>query len=242
MKDNLFVRYLRRQSFQPSWLSLFFNPFYFIRRPLFTNIRELAPGLKGKLIDLGCGRKPYKNLFRVSEYIGVDIETSGHDHRLSEVDVYYDGKKIPFEDNSFDSGFCSEVMEHVFNPDEIFSELHRVLKPGARLLLTVPFCWNEHEMPFDYARYTSVGLAHLLKKNGFSIVEMRKSGNFARVLWQMFILYIFDLFKKLNRPGYLLSLVFIVPLNVIGFVLLPLAPKDRSMFFNTVIVVEKMSL
>ncbi|MFL5739309.1 MAG: hypothetical protein ACJ75B_03760, partial [Flavisolibacter sp.] len=73
MKDNFFVRYLRRQSFQPNWLSLVFNPFYFIRRPLFTNIRELAPNLKGKLIDLGCGRKPYKNLFAVSEYIGVDI-------------------------------------------------------------------------------------------------------------------------------------------------------------------------
>jgi hypothetical protein len=85
-----------RQSFQPGFLAIFINPFFFIRRGLFINIRENAKKLEGVLLDFGCGRKPYKNLFAVKEYIGVDIEQSGHSHALSEVDVYYDGKTIPF--------------------------------------------------------------------------------------------------------------------------------------------------
>ena len=233
------ISYLRHQSFQPGFLSVFFNPFYFIRRPLFKNIRQLAPMLKGRLIDLGCGRKPYEDLFSVTEYIGVDIETSGHDHSLSKVDVYYDGKTIPFDNDSFDSGFCSEVIEHVFNPDEIFTELHRVLKPNAVLLLTVPFCWNEHETPYDYGRYTSFGLPYLLEKHGFKVLELRKTGNFARVIWQLQTLYIFECFKKFNKIGYVLALLFIVPLNILGVILLPLAPKNKSLFFNNVVLAEK---
>jgi len=53
--------------------------------------------LSGKLLDFGCGRKPYKHLFSFDEYIGLDIVESGHNHEDEEIDVYYDGTKIPFE-------------------------------------------------------------------------------------------------------------------------------------------------
>ena len=103
MPDNQAEKYLKHQSFQPGFLSLFINPFYLVRRPLFKHIRAMAPSLTGKLLDFGCGRKPYQNLFSVNEYIGVDMEKTGHDHSNSKVDVFYDGKKIPFGDNTFDS-------------------------------------------------------------------------------------------------------------------------------------------
>ncbi|SRR6266700_4851859 len=92
------ITFLKKQSFQPAILSIFINPFYFIRRSLYRNIRMYAPRLKGRLLDFGCGRKPWENLFpNVNEYIGIDIKQTGHDHTYSEVDVYYDGKKIPFD-------------------------------------------------------------------------------------------------------------------------------------------------
>lgn len=195
--------------------------------------------LQGRLLDFGCGRKPYENLFDVSEYIGVDVKESGHNHKRSKVDVYYDGKQLPFENGSFDSIFCTEVMEHLFNPDESIAEMFRVLKTNGRLLLTVPFAWNEHEQPYDFARYTSFGIIHLLEKHGFRVISEKKSGNFIRVLWQLWSLYIFDLFKRFNLVGYVLSLLFIAPLNLLGLLIIPLLPKNESLFFNNIILAEK---
>jgi SAM-dependent methyltransferase len=236
------ITYLKKQSFQPGFFSLFINPFYFIRRSLYKGIRKQAPQLSGKLMDFGCGRKPYENLFNVTEYIGVDMQYTGHDHSLSKVDVYYDGKTLPFEDNHFDAVFCGEVLEHIFNPDEILPEIYRVLKPGGRLLLTVPFSWNEHEVPYDYARYSSFGITHLLEKNKLRVLRLQKSGNFARVMVQLWTLYFFELFRKAGRAGYALSLLLIVPVNITGFLLLPLFPKNDSLYFNNIVLAEKSKL
>ncbi len=240
MSDNKLTGYLKHQSFQPGILSVFINPFFFIRFAFNKNIRRYIPHLKGKLLDFGCGRKPYENLFSVTEYIGVDMADTGHDHKNSKIDVYYDGKRLPFGDAAFDSLFCSEVLEHIFNPDEILPELNRVLKPGAKALITVPFSWNEHEMPYDYARYSSEGIKHLLEKNGFKIIGLTKSGSFARVNFQLWALYFFELFKKWGRAGYLLSLLFIIPINIAGTILLILFPRNESMYFTNIVFAEKI--
>lgn len=233
------ISYLKKQSFQPGIQGVFSNPFFFIRRSLFLGIRKYAPLLSGKMMDFGCGRKPYQNLFTVTEYIGVDMEQTGHDHKLSLADVFYDGKKIPFGNETFDSVFCSEVLEHVFNPDEILPEIYRTLKPGGRLLLTVPFCWNEHEVPYDYARYSSFGIKHLLQKHGFTILEFQQTGNFARVLFQLPAVYLFELFKEWGKAGYIVSMIFILPFNIAGLLLLPLLPINKSLYFNNIILVQK---
>ena len=68
------------------------HPLYFIRKGLFRKISLYAPQLKGKLLDFGCGEKPYQSLFtNVTEYIGLDYNGEGHDHQNEAVDVYYDG-------------------------------------------------------------------------------------------------------------------------------------------------------
>jgi SAM-dependent methyltransferase len=231
--------FLRRQSFQPGIFGVFFNPFFFIRRNLYLQIRKAAPGLKGRLLDFGCGRKPYENLFAVSEYVGLDLEQTGHDHRNSKVDVFYDGKYIPFPDESFDALFCAEVLEHVFDPEPVLAEIHRVLKPGATALLTVPFCWNEHEVPFDYARYSTFGIKHLLEKNGFEVLEVQRSGNFVQVNFQLWALYFYELFKGLGTAGKLLSMVLIIPINVAGSLLRVLLPKNESLYFNSIITAKR---
>ncbi|HKP31957.1 MAG TPA: class I SAM-dependent methyltransferase, partial [Chitinophagaceae bacterium] len=155
------------------------------------------------------------------------------------VDVYFDGKHLPFPDGHFDSLFCSEVLEHIFDPDDALTEMHRVLKPGATALFTVPFCWNEHEVPYDYARYSSFGVKHLIEKNGFEVVELRKAGNFARVIFQLWALYFFELFRKIGRAGYILSLLFILPINVIGSILLIFLPRSNSLYFNNIILARR---
>src|SRR6516225_8308589 len=94
-------------------------PAYLTRNSLLKTISKLAPQLKGRLLDFGCGAKPYKTLFAVDEYIGLDFENPGHPHLNEQIDVFYDGKTIPFENACFDSIFSSEVFEHIFNIEDI---------------------------------------------------------------------------------------------------------------------------
>ncbi len=232
----------KKQSFHPNFLSIFLNPLYFTRVRIWRAINANRHVLHGRMLDFGCGRKPYRELFQVSEYIGVDIEISGHDNAESPVDVYYDGKVLPFEDESFDSLFSSEVLEHIFNPSEILPEIYRVLKPGAVGLITVPFGWPEHEVPYDYGRYTSFGIQHLLRSHGFEIVSITKTGHYVEVLWQLFELYVFGFFKTKNQiANTILTAIFISPMTILGILLTPLAPRSTELFFNTVVVVKKPS-
>ena len=233
------LAYLKKQSFKPDYLSIFINPFYFIRRELYRSIKKNSPSLTGRLMDFGAGRKPYRSLFQVAEYVGVDMAKTGHDHSHSEVDVFYDGVSLPFENGHFDSILCTEVIEHVFDPEKVLPELLRVLKSGGKLLLTVPFCWNEHEIPFDYARYSSFGIIHLLEKHGFAIIKADKSGNFCKVIVQLWALYFHMIFKKWGKFGYAISLIFIAPINLLSALLLPLFPVDKSLYFNIIILAEK---
>ncbi len=161
-------------------------PFYFVRKHLYENIKDFAPRLKGSILDFGCGAKPYVDLFEnCSEYIGMDIDVSGHDHANENIDVYYDGEHIPFEDDRFDNIFSSEVFEHISNPEAILPEIRRVLKPGGYMLATVPFIWNEHEVPYDFKRYTGFGIKNLLEKQGFDVLEIRKSTSCIEMIYQI---------------------------------------------------------
>jgi SAM-dependent methyltransferase len=237
--DSRFVSFLKKQSFQPSRFSILIHPFYFIRRDLYKNIRKYSNALSGNLLDFGCGRKPYENLFSVNSYTGVDLEVTGHDHRLSKVDVYYDGKTLPFENDHFDALFCSEVLEHIFEPDNILTEIRRVMKKGSLALITTPFCWNEHEAPFDYARYSSFGMKHLLEKNGFRVRTIDKSGHFTRVYFQIGALFFYEILKKYGTAGNLLAQLFITPINLLGSLISAILPRNNSLYFNTIIIAEK---
>jgi SAM-dependent methyltransferase len=239
LKQNI-ASFIRKQSFSPGIAGLFVNPFYFLRKELYKNVRDLAPQLSGKLLDFGCGRKPYEQLFSVERYIGIDMEQTGHEHTLSKVDVFYDGKTIPFANEYFDSVFCSEVFEHVFNLHEVIKEIKRVLKPGGKILVTVPLCWNEHEAPYDFGRYTSYGIRHILETNGFEVIELRKSGNFFKVNMQLWALYFHNTINVQPKAlAFLLRMLFIVPVNILGATIAPLFPKNNSLYFNNVVIAKK---
>jgi len=148
------MQYFQKNDFYPDY----FHPYYFIRKGLADHIQLHASQIKGKLLDFGCGSKPYQSLFSVDEYIGIDFKNEGHPHDGDQIDFYYDGKTIPFEDNHFDSVLSTEVFEHIFNLGDVLNELNRVLKHGGKMLITCPFVWIEHEMPHDFARYTKFAL------------------------------------------------------------------------------------
>ena len=234
-------------SFITRWHSVFNNPFYFIRKRLYKSIKKNAPQLQGDMLDFGCGAKPYALLFaHCKSYTGLDVEKSGHSHEKETIDVFYDGKNIPFSDNHFDSVLSSEVFEHIFNLEEMLKEINRVMKPGAKLLITCPFAWPEHEIPYDFARYSSYGIKDLLTRNGFAIVHQEKTGHFFEVVMQLWMVYIFYWIPK--KPlfiYYIFHQLFILPIilfSILAGFLLPSRMKRKDLYHNNMIVAEKQRL
>ena len=226
--------------FYCAWWSIFYNPLFILRRRLFKGVKNFSPFLGGKLLDFGCGRKPYKKLFNVDEYIGLDIEVSGHPHDKEDIDIFYDGKVIPFENEEFDSIFSTEVFEHVFNLDEVLPEVFRVLKKDGHILVTVPFVWDEHEVPYDFARYSSFGIKHVLEKHGFSIIELKKTTTYVETVFQMLAAYISQVILPRNKfINFLLHQIFVMPVLLIGIIFSWVLPDNKGFYHNSVVLAKK---
>ena len=119
-------------------------------------LKQYLPKVKGRVLDVGCGDKPYRSLFSQStDYVGIDIAEG-------EADIVVDPNFAwPLENDSFDVIFASQVMEHVENLPHTISEIIRVSKPGAIVVLSFPFLYNEHGTPYDFQRFTTHGAARL---------------------------------------------------------------------------------
>ncbi len=219
------------------------HPNYLMRKKLVEAIISISPMVKGKVMDLGCGSKPYRSLFDCDEYIGVDFENPGHPHLNEQVDVFYDGKTLPFENNSFDVIFSSEVFEHVFNMHELLVEIKRVLRPGGKLIFTCPFAFPEHEQPNDFARYTSFAVTDLMKTIGFSIHTCIKSGNAVEALGQLKMIYahlhVVSLFKNIPVVRQGVRLLTYTTINLWTIFWSKILPKADDLYMNNIVVATK---
>lgn len=167
---------------------------YLIRQSILNVINEAIPELKGRLIDIGCGKMPYKKHILtnsdVNEYVGLDIEGALEYDLEVKPDFTWDGISMPFENNSYDCAFGTEVLEHCPNPEIVLKEVSRVLKPGGVFFFTVPFLWNLHEIPHDEYRYTPFSLERHLKQSGFTNIEIKATGGWHASLAQMLGLWV----------------------------------------------------
>ncbi len=230
----------RREMFSPGWFAIFINPFYFARAGLYRAMTDFAPRLNGRLLDVGCGSKPYRSLFSVGTYVGLDVDNESS-RRQGVADHLYDGHTFPFAEGAFDSVLCNQVLEHVFNPDEFLREIARVLTPGGRLLLTVPFVWDEHEQPYDYARYSSFGLRALLEKNGFRLIVHNKLGADVTTLFQLLNVYLFKVIRPMPVALRLLFTVTIMAfVNLFGLLARSLLPSSPDLFLDHVVLAERL--
>jgi SAM-dependent methyltransferase len=228
-----------RQLFEPGPLGWLVNPFAIARAGLLRELRAFFPELRGEVLDVGCGRMPYRRFVAATRYVGMDVD-SPVTRQLGVADVYYDGRTFPFADASFDGILCSQVLEHVFTPDAFAAEIYRVLRPGGRLVLAVPFVWDEHEQPWDFARYSSFGLRALLEKAGFEVVARRKSVTDGRVLVQLGAAWFYKATRSRHRLlNAAAQLGIIAPVTAIGSVLAALLPRNEDLYLDNIVLARK---
>lgn len=233
---------VKESFFKDNSISFLINPSYFNRKWIYQWIKNNSWFLSWKILDFWCGRKPYEHLFKYTEYIWLDIQESWHSHTTEEIDIFYDWKHIPFWDNYFDSVLISEVFEHVFTLDETIDEIVRVIKPGWNILITIPFIIGEHEQPYDFWRYTSFWITHILETHWLTIKEIQKKWTYIETIFQLINNYLFDIlfvhFSN-NVIKWILSLFFIFPLNVLWTLLSFILPNKTNTYLNLVILAQK---
>jgi len=176
-----------------------------------------------RVLDLGCGSKPYAPIFegRCERYVGVDIGLP------SSADVLSAGERLPFRDASFDVVLCTQVLEHDPNPDQTVRETYRVLTHGGVLILSTHGVWFKHGGA-DYWRWTDDGLRKILRP--FRTVEIHNCGGQYSALFQILNLYAYPL-PVGRRFLYLLN-------NVMGLALDRVLPAQH-LIVNYVVVARK---
>jgi len=174
-----------------------------------------AKYISGRLIDIGCGEKPYESFLSkyVSEYVGVDHEETLHCRDT--IDIFAPAYDIPVEDESFDCALCTAVLEHLEEPGKAISECARILKAGGIALYTVPFIWELHEEPRDFYRYSKYGLRYLFETNGFQIIELKALSGFWVTFAQALTLYLWKFRRKRRLRKFLKPLFMLIPPFVI---------------------------
>ncbi len=205
-------------------------------KDLNRDLREVLPSLKGKLLDVGCGDKPYKYLLtNVDEHLGLDVYKDKHIDIVVERD-----KEWPIKDNEFDSIISTQALEHVDNLDLFLKEIFRILKPNGKVVITLPFIECEHAMPYDYRRFSANGIRYVMEKMGYEIVEIRKQGGFGSSFGFMFLAFIFS-FKFLRTLfALLMPIWFVITLkvNIIGWIIDKL-DHSQAFYPNLMVIATK---
>jgi methionine biosynthesis protein MetW len=125
----------------------------------------LVDNTNGHVLDVGCGDGDTAGLLLKEigrTYVGVDVSRSGIEAARAkglEALLIDDAAALPFEDGTFDSVVCIEVLEHLWLPNEATAEILRVLKPGGTFVATTPNVafWRRRAAMLAFGRWNPFG-------------------------------------------------------------------------------------
>lgn len=193
---------------------------------IFNFIKNNTNLLTGTVLDIGCGKMRYKKTILDSgakKYIGLDLDEGKFTYSVK-ADMYWDGIKIPLQDESIDNVLLSEVLEHCPNPEIVIKEAFRVIRKGGNILITVPFVYQIHGSPYDFHRMTPYFLKKLL--SDFSEVNIKPSGGYDASLAQM--IGIWSTHRPMNK---ILRKILKIPSKILFLFLIWL---DRKSKYNSI--------
>ncbi|MCX6717243.1 MAG: class I SAM-dependent methyltransferase [Candidatus Taylorbacteria bacterium] len=197
-----------------------------------------------KIIDIGAGELKYIKYFEHCEYKSQDFCLGDANWDFSKIDIKSSAYKIPEKDASFDYVLCTQVLEHLEFPEKAFSEFSRLLKNGGKLILTAPLGFGEHQIPYDFFRYTKYGLKSLGKRNNLKLIEIKPHGgifiNLEYVLWQSKNKLL--PFNNILLVRYLYFFIFL-PIKILSggiFIFLDLFDREKTCTLNYNCIYEKI--
>ncbi|MGB3469653.1 MAG: class I SAM-dependent methyltransferase [Erythrobacter sp.] len=132
---------------------------------------------RGHLADFGCGKVPFYGIYcgQVAEVTCIDWPNSSHES--SHIDIEADlNHPVDVADATFDTIFCSSVLEHIWDHRTLWREMTRSLKSGGTMIMGVPFIYGLHEVPYDYFRWTRYAFEKACEENGLEIIELEPYG------------------------------------------------------------------
>lgn len=225
--QNIDLKNIKKEYFKP-WVirkdnNFLSKVFYFLRlcidtphRSLIDGIRPALSQFKGSVLDVGAGSMFYRQLLSNDvRYRALELQPQdGSDFGWEDLDIdLYDGKIMPYENESFDHVMCFEVLEHTEDPQLLLSEIARVLKRDGVAILSIPFAAKWHYIPYDYWRFTPSGIQKILDAvPNISLEHLYRRGGDVTVAFHMMTVVLVGLLFQSN-----------VFFKLIGLLLSPLA-------------------
>lgn len=232
-------------------LRLFISPFliskYYILRDVSRCVAKYHFG--GKILDFGCGQKPYRDLFTSStEYVGIDFDnySINKDFTRGKPDYFFPKEYtrdflLSFPDKTFDNTVAFQVMEHHPEPEIMLKEMTRVTKNGGLIMITIPFLGGLHEEPHDYQRYTVYKLQRICGKTNLDVLDIIPQGSLFSTV-ALLIMEHLNSFASKSSLHYGFS-IFIYPIFLIMSyfaLMMDNIVKTDKIVFNYLIVAKKL--
>jgi SAM-dependent methyltransferase len=193
------------------------------------DLKKILKSFQGSVLDVGCGQSPYQHLIEKysSNYTGIDIVDADKFDYKNSCMLSFNGEDIPFENETFDSLICTEVLEHVFNYQKLADEMYRVLKPGAIAFITVPWSARFHYIPYDFFRYTPSSLKIIFSK--FNEIHITSRGTDISVIVNKILV----IWMRSIKPDQAIKLI-LIPICILffPFVIVTLLIAHLSIIFN----------
>lgn len=206
----------------PDWVKRLIDPV----TPAIDNfvISTVSETGRNKLVlDAGAGECRFKDLLEDVQYVAVDTAWGDSNWNYSRIDAAGNVDRLPFVSNIFDVVICTQVLEHVREPQLVINEIFRTLKTGGIICLTAPQGWGVHQAPHDYFRFTCYGLSYMLEKAGFRENEVTPSCGYFGYLANRLTVFPKTVFWQIKKKWLRLTLL---PLEILSYcifvVLLPL--------------------
>lgn len=242
-KINYFYRsllsLLTGTEFRPNIL----HPQFLIQIYMKRNLKKTSLFAKGLMLDLGCGTKPYYEIFnkKTDAYYGLDALNHREpdyftDRNAHSPDILGDVVNLPIKSGCVDAILCTQVIEHLSQPDSALKECYRTLKNGAYIFLTCPQAYPIHDKENDYFRFTALGIKYLLEKNGLKVEKIMRHGGFFIEQALLFNIYInYNLFREgeglsLTRVILVVGKIFLTPVLLLGNALMNILALGLNFF------------
>lgn len=165
------------------------------------DLEEAKKYMKGLVLDLGGGRK--RGNFKIYDNENVNLIVLDL-KKYSNTTILGDAHHLPFKENVLNCIKCTELLEHVENPEDVIKEVKRTLKYNGTFILSTPFNFGIHADPYDFQRFTDYKLRKMIVDD-FDIKIIKKQGFYFTVLGGMLKQVAINTNSKFRFIVYLIS-------------------------------------